>query len=212
MPKTRSDYIREELERDFNASAVDIAERVKKKGHPCEAQNVYQMRSTMRMRQRQQVRAIVVASRTRTRDENAKPLGQHILNILTAHPEGLSDRDLASAIKKAGYSSRASDFLMIVRQKLYNMVETGHITKNGLQYKLQGVALEKAQKQVAQVAAEASDYALLREAIVDFARTKGFDNPDTFPDILISQRRQFTQVQKQYLTLFEAGSNNGILQ
>lgn len=209
MPKKRSDYIREELERDFNASAVDIAERVKKKGHRCEAQNVYQMRSTMRSALARQPR---LSPARQTRDENATSLGQHILNVLAAHPEGLSDRDLASAIKKAGYSSRASDFLMIVRQKLYNMVEKGHITKNGLQYKLQGAALEKAQKQVAQVAAEASDYALLREAVVDFARAKGFDNPDAFPDILISQRRQFIQVQKQYFTLFEAGSNNGIVQ
>jgi len=213
MPKSRNDYIREELEKDFDAPAADIVDRVTKKGHRCAAQHVYQLRSTLRHSQsriREQQAATLAAAR-QTREENATSLGQHILNILTAHPEGLSDRDLAAAIQKAGYSSRASDFLTVVRQKLYDMVEKGHIAKNGLQYKLQGSALEKAQQHVAQVAAEASDYALLREAVVDLARAKGFANPDVFPDILITQRREFTQVQKQYFTLFEAGSTNGIV-
>jgi len=213
MPKSRSDYIREELERDFDAPAAAIVERVSKKGHRCAAQHVYQVRSTLRHSQdriREQQAATLAAAR-QTREENATSLSQHILNILTSHPEGLSDRDLATAIQKAGYSSRASDFLMVVRQKLYDMVAKGHIAKNGLQYKLHGPALEKAQSHVAQVASETSDYALLREAVVDLARAKGFANPDVFPDVLITQRREFIQVQKQYFTLFEAGSTNGIV-
>jgi len=222
MPKSRNDYIREELEKNFDAPAAAIVDRVTKKGHRCAAQHVYQLRSMLRHSQgriREQQVATLAAAR-QTREENATSLGQHILNILTAHPEGLSYRDLVVAVWKAGYSSRASDFLTVVRQKLYDMVEKGHIAKNGLQYKLQGSALEKAQddadasrkrETMAKVEVALSDYALLREAVVDLAKAKGFANPDVFPDILITQRREFIQVQKQYFTLFEAGSTNGIV-
>lgn len=219
MPKSRNDYIREELSKDFDAPAAAIVERVTKKGHRCAAQHVYQLRSTLRHSQgriREQQAATLAAAARQTREENATSLGQHILNILTAHPEGLSDRDLAAAIQKAGYSSRASDFLTVVRQKLYDMVEKGHIAKNGLQYKLQGPALEKAQddadasrkrQTMAKVEVALSDYTLLREAVADFAKAKGFADPETFPDTLIRQRREYVQAQNQYFTLFEAGSN-----
>lgn len=191
MPKSQSDYIREELERDFNAPAAAIVARILKKGLRCNVQNVY--------------------------------LGQHIINILTSHPEGLSDRDLTGrilliqgdSIKKAGYTSRATDFLTVVCEKLHDMVEKGHIAKNGLQYKLHGLnaelytrtALELALQQVAEVVAEASDLDVLREAVTDFARAKGIADPELFPDTLIRQRREFIQAQTQYFTLFESGSN-----
>ena len=57
MPKTRSDYIREELAKNFDASANEVAERISKKGFRCSAQHVYQMRSNLRIVQaRDQVR------------------------------------------------------------------------------------------------------------------------------------------------------------
>lgn len=200
MPKSRTDYIREELERDFDASAAVIVERLAKKGVRLSQQHVYQARSTMRQK--------LAMERDTSRQVNAMPLGQHILNVLTEHPEGLSDRDLVNAVSKAGYISRSSDFLTILRQKLSDLVEKGHIAKNGLQYRLQGIALEKAQKQVAQAVAESTDHALLCDALIDYAKAKGFINPETFPDTLIAHRRQLVEATAAYSSIFESGPAN----
>lgn len=134
--------------------------------------------------------------------ENNISLDQHILDILTKNPDGLSSRDLAEAIRVAGYITRATDFLTVVRQKLYSMVQKGHVAKNGLQYTLNGATLENAN--LRRWAIESGDYALLREAVIDFAMSRGFRNPEAFPDMLISQRRQFVQAQKQYSELWDA--------
>ena len=214
MPKTRSDYIREELEKNFDVSAQDVADRLAKKGHRVTTQHVYQIRSNMRIaeRQVQEQKAVTLAASLATREENDTPLSVHILNALTANPEGLSADDLAAAILKAGYKSRAADFVSVLRQKCYDMVQKGSIVKNGTQYKLQSAALEKiavakvaaaAQKRADALAAESTEYSLLRQAVVDFAKAKGLDAPEGFPDKLIAQRREVLTAQEKYISLWE---------
>lgn len=41
MPKSRNDYIREELEKDFDAPAAAIVERITKNGHRPGAEAIF---------------------------------------------------------------------------------------------------------------------------------------------------------------------------
>lgn len=174
--RTLTDYIREELNNDFNAPAVVIIERISKikKSLMCRPQQVYQVRSMLLKAQRaESVEKVVIKSK------NNEPLGQHIMNVLNFHPEGLSDRDLTLAIKNAGYRSNSSDFLCVVRQKLYSMVQKGHIAKNGVQYKLQNFNLALSENGFEKLN-------LLHNAVVDLAKTLKVKNPEGFPEALIS--------------------------
>lgn len=209
--KIKNDYIREELEQDIDTSAAIVVERVAKKGVQCEAQNVYRIRNLMRQSQNQvqEKLAARASAALETRRKNKTSLAQNILNVLSVHPEGLSDRDLAVAVKKAGYTSRAVDFLGAIRQKLHDLVESGDIAKNGLQYKLLREVIDQ---QIVQAMAPApkselpnSDYDLLRESLVDYAKAKGFVDPETFPDVLISQRRKLVEATLAYSNLFSSG-------
>lgn len=210
MPKNRTDWIKEELTKDFDAPAQQVADTLKKKGVTVDAQHVYQVRSQIRRAKEERIQAAIL-----TREQNTTSLHQHVLNALDTQTDGLSDRQLEKAIKKAGYVSRAADFLDVLRKKLYEMAEKGVIAKNGLQYTLAKVAtaappssgkLVSAAKHVPAPAAVAAvdaptihrDYALLRRAVVDFAKNQGFKNPETFPDTLIRLRMVSDEAEKKY--------------
>jgi hypothetical protein len=184
--KSKSDYIREELNKDFNAPAAVIVERISKikKSLICRPQQVYQVRSMLLKAQKtkEEVGEVLVGQLGRIsggKFKNNEPLGRHIVKILNLHPEGLSDRDLTLAIKNAGYRSNSSDFLCVVRQKLYSMVEKGHIAKNGVQYKLQNFNLALSENGFEKLK-------LLHNAVVDLAKTLKVKNPEGFPEALIS--------------------------
>jgi len=225
MPKNRTDWIKEELQKDFDASAQDVADKLRKRGVTVDPQHVYQVRSQIRKAKDDRINAARL-----TREQNKVSLTQLILVILEASPNGLSDRELEKAIKKAGYVSRAADFLDVLRKKLYEMTERGQIVKNGLQYTLVPKAEAKAEDRMGfgnfgpggthfrkgheglpAVAAAVdqptvnNDYELLRQAVVDYAKGKGFKNPDTFPDTLIRQRRELLEAQESYASVFESG-------
>lgn len=231
MPKNRADYIREELSKDFEAPAQDIADRLRKRGVIIDPQHVYQVRSDLRKR-----REVRTQNALQTRQENDKPLAEYIMEVLDSHPDGLSDRELATAIKKAGYKSRSADFLDVLRKKLYELTEKGSIVKTGLQYALSPSEKAARQKEVksevkgvlvkhqlgqadkqdeaaAEIAAQVvnyeQDYFLLRQAVVDYAKSKGFKNADAFPDTLIQQRRAINDQEAQYHKLFESGGEDG---
>ena len=151
---------------------------------------------------------------------------------------------MAEALKNSGYITRSTDFLNLVRQKLYELTQKGRLVKNGLQYKLEPKTLAEIQpksptgaelpgrldlkEDIAAVSAVAAqpglpdaavraevqtklnkiesavaDYVLLRQAVVDFAKSKNFVNPEAFPDTLIHQRREFLNAEKQYRSLIE---------
>jgi hypothetical protein len=196
MLKTRSMYIRQELNKNFEAPAQEIVERLLKLGVKIDTQQVYSVRSNMRKEKEafNAKQAANLAAGRLTREENSLSLGKHIVQILSNHPEGLSDRELVDAVKEAGYTSRASDFFMVVRQKLYDMVASGYIAKNGIQYKLHSVAIPDTSSN--------SDYNLLRQAVVEYAKAKGMRNPELFPDTLIRQRKEYAKVVDEYHSFF----------
>ena len=208
--KSINDFIRKELEQNIDADASIIVGKLANKGLNCNVQNVYRIRNLMR-----KDRSARAYNAHETRKGNKMTLTKHIVNVLSDHPEGLSDRDIAIAVKHIGYASRATDFLGVVRKKLYDMVATGDIAKNGLNYKLLEIALENIEKQVAQtigpvqteplISNSNSDYELLRESLVDYAKAKGFVSPETFPDNLISQRRSLVKATIAYSNLFNSG-------
>jgi hypothetical protein len=97
MPKSRNDYIREELSKDFDAPAAAIVERVTKKGHRCAAQHVYQLRSTLRHSQgriREQQAATLAAAR-QTQNQS-KP--KRDISIVSQIAEGLTPAALTLEI------------------------------------------------------------------------------------------------------------------
>jgi hypothetical protein len=199
MPKSRTDWIKEELTKDFDAPAQEVADAIKKKGVTVDPQHVYQVRSQIRKEKQARFEAARL-----TREQNPISLQQHILNALEVHPNGLDDRELLKAVVKAGYVSRAADFLDVLRKKLYEMTERGQIVKIGLQYSVKIIAAPVVAQHVAAVA-DNGDYVLLRQAVVDYAKAKGFKNPEGFPDTLINQRRELEEVQQNYANIFESG-------
>lgn len=198
MPKNRTDWIKEELQKGFDAPAQEVADKLRKRGIVVDPQHVYQVRSQIRKAKEDRIAAARL-----TREQNTTTLHQHILNVLEQHPDGLADTLLMKAIVKAGYVTRAADFLDVLRKKLYEMVEKGHIVKNGLQYKLTAIVA------LAAVTAEAApvndDYALLRQAVVDYAKAQGFKNPEGFPDTLIRHRREYLDAEASYRNVFQSG-------
>jgi hypothetical protein len=200
MPKSRTDWIKEELQKDFDAPAQDVADKLRKRGIVVGPQHVYQVRSQVRKAKDERINAARL-----TREQNTVSLQQHILNCLDNHPNGLADTELQKAIVKAGYVTRAADFLDVLRKKLYEMVEKGHIVKNGLQYKLTAIVAEVAANKPPLPAFVYEDHALLRQAVVDYAKAKGFKNPEGFPDTLIRQRRELLEAQENYRNVFESG-------
>lgn len=129
--KSRSEKIREQLERNPSISALKLAEKL-----GVTTQHVYQVRHDMRKKQ-EALRAVVTDRLNRakaTRDENSQPLSAYILQVLESNPQGLTVQAIVAAVIKAGYKTRSTTFLQVVRQKLYNMVEVGHIARNGNSY------------------------------------------------------------------------------
>lgn len=132
--KSRAERIREKLTQNPGANAVALAKKL-----GVTSQHVYQVRYDMK-KQQERLRA-EVAERTEvaerlnraalTRQENSKPLSQYILTVLESTPQGLTCRAIVDAVQKAGYKTRSATFVQVVRQKLYDMVEIGHIVKNG---------------------------------------------------------------------------------
>lgn len=129
--KSRSEKIREQLERNPSISPLKLAEKL-----GVTTQHVYQVRHDMRKKQ-EALRAAVTDRLNRakaTRDENSQPLSAYILQVLESNPQGLTVQAIVTAVIKAGYKTRSTTFLQVVRQKLYNMVEVGHVARNGNSY------------------------------------------------------------------------------
>lgn len=109
MTKTRADYIREELGKDFNAPAQEIADRLQKRGIVIDPQHVYQVRSDLRKKGEERKAKQRLGAATRM--ENTTPLADLIVKVLYAAPEGLTDREIEEAVREQGYKTRSADFL-----------------------------------------------------------------------------------------------------
>jgi hypothetical protein len=129
MPKKRADYIREELAKDFEASAQEIANRLQKRGITIDPQHVYQVSSDLR--KQQQERLARQRQGAVTRAENELTLSEHIVQALLDAPDGLTDQQILGAVTGAGYKTRSADFLDTLRKKLYELVERGRLQKSG---------------------------------------------------------------------------------
>jgi hypothetical protein len=131
MAVSRAERIRTHLEKNPNVSAVALAQKLK-----VSPQAIYQERHNLKKAQMvlQQISTERREKATATRQENEKSLSHYILQVLELHPEGLTDQQLTVAVQKAGYKTRSTAFLTLVRQRLYQMSEVGTIVKNGTSY------------------------------------------------------------------------------
>ena len=128
--------IRERLLKNPDLLAGDLARKLR-----CSSQAIYQVRCAMKKEQRatsnaadkREISEAKAHSKT-ARQENLKPLGQYILQILENCPEGMTDCEVTEAVKKSGYKTRSNLFLTVVRKKLYKLTLFGHIVKNGINY------------------------------------------------------------------------------
>lgn len=129
--KSMADRIREKLTQNPKISAGEIAEKL-----GVTPQHVYQIRHELKKKQMaiKAMEADRLARARATINDNDKPLSKHILDVLMANPDGMTDHQLAAAVKKNGYITRSNSFMTVLRAKLYNMVEVGHILKNGTSY------------------------------------------------------------------------------
>ena len=218
MPKSTADYIREELERDFDMKAEEIIDRLAKKGIRCQAQQIYQIRSVLR-HSKSKTKTMVPVPRRKVA-ENAFPHGRCLLSLeecivsaLTLS-DGLTDKELSDAVKKVGYGNirirkRGDEFFNLVQNKLHEMVKGEHgLVKIGSKYLLKSTfhALEQSRNEETHF--QASEYQLLREAVIRLAKQRGFDNPEGLPDTLIRVHREFTQLEQrletEYSSLFSS--------
>jgi len=129
--QSRAERIREALDRNPGITAVQLARNL-----DVSPQQIYQIRHDLKKKQLAS-RAVIeerVARINATRNSNAKPLSQHILDVLIENAYGMSDHQLHDAVVKAGYVSSSASFMTVLRAKLYNMVEVGRIFKNGTNY------------------------------------------------------------------------------
>lgn len=193
MPKSRSDYIREELYEDLNIKAQDLIEKLAKKGVRVTAQHIYQLRSDMR--------------KEPTFKQKKGSLATYIIAVLEQQQDSLSDSQIHDLVRKEGYRSASPAFFDLLRKKLYELTEKRMIVKNGLYYKLNENPAPTLRNPIAKsdamqviinqgLAADEAlrNYHILRDAIVDFAAATGVDDPKGFPDRLIQSRKQYLQV------------------
>lgn len=126
-----AEKIRQKLEQNPNTSVAALVKKLGVSPH-----HVYQVRHDMKKKQLAKVAATEdrLARAAATRSENTKSLSQHILDILEISPDGLTDHQLFEAVQKAGYITRSTAFMTVLRSKLYAMVEIGTILKNGTSY------------------------------------------------------------------------------
>ena len=187
--KTNAEYVREELNKDFDAPAATIVGRLQGIGINITNQDVYAQRNFLRTR-----RKSIQDKRNKKKELNQVPLAEYITALLS-QKETMSDYELMEAVKQQGYVTHSDDFIAVLRQKLRSMVENRLLAKEGTQYSL--TIRAKAEAEVpAEAKNEESDYSLLCQAVVTFAKAKGIKNPESLPQSLIENQKKFGNVQK----------------
>ena len=204
--KTNAEYIREELNKNFDAPTDEIVNRLGGIGINVTHQHVYAQRSWIRGKKKE-----IQEKRNMTNQLNQVPLADYITTILATKPEGLSDYGLLDAIKAQGYITHSDDFMQVLRKKLYTMTENRILLKDGTQYSLTiraknakneaeaAVDAEIAALDVGMIAPDANDlsnYELLCQAVISFAKAKGLENPESLPKTLIETQKKLNESQK----------------
>lgn len=117
-----------------NLSTKEVLEILENRNLPPVAQYVYNVRSEMKRERERQQKLIQdrLELRAKTSEVNEKSLADTILDVLYAHPEGLKGRELHDEVLKAGYVSHSTKFMDVVRNKLYDVVESGRISATDL--------------------------------------------------------------------------------
>ena len=77
----------------------------------------------------------VMRERFRNRPRNEKSLRAHVFDILSENKKGLTLKDLADEILKAGYKTNSTNFKNVLYQCVYNSDRVTHDAKSGM-YKL----------------------------------------------------------------------------
>lgn len=193
MPKSRTDYIREELTQNFEQPAAKVASNLAKKGISIDPKQVYKIRNQMRSEMPTKPGPVLTGADYDWSLQNAGPrenkpgsLGYHVIQVLKT--KNMTDQQIMDAVTKVGYRSNSADFLTIIRQKLYDMLKKKQAFRDEKgQYQLAGEPLKQVEAEKA--VANNGEYLLLREAICDLATARGIPNPQEFPDKLIEKRR-----------------------
>lgn len=136
---TIADKIRQKLRTNPNANAVELAAKL-----GTTPQNVYQIRHSLKKKQEQSDQKAVLERSRHTREQNGKPLSSYIIETLEQNKQqGLkvNDDGIRKAVKRAGYVTHSANFLGVVRAKLYELRNSGIISRdeNGM-YALAAVA------------------------------------------------------------------------
>ena len=220
--KARSEYVREELAKTFEAPAAEIVERLGNLGINVTKQDVYAQRNMMRTR-----KAVHRRKATLTLKSNAHSLSHYVTKILNNNLNGLDGHALSKIIKSEGYKTHSSDFIQVLRKRLYEMVDIGVLNKHGAIYtiaekykgqiidtlapKILGSSTKPESKQtVPAVSAnpvpaaaklikqlpEVDNFGLLCQAVIAYAKAKGLENAEDIPQLLIDNRKDYLASQE----------------
>lgn len=115
--ETKISYVREELKNDFNQSPTLIVEKLKKKGIDISTKTVSQEKW--------------VQNKKSQKVQNSFTLASCVINILNQNSKTLTEKQLFTEVKRAGYKSNSADFFTVFKKALYKMAVKGIIQKVG---------------------------------------------------------------------------------